>query len=195
MGVPGVVLACAFLALFLRLLLLFTVSLIAAGALLTSCTNAVAFADGVAIYSTLRALSPFPPSKFKNTATVCLTPAINKWERLGIGLHIEGKQLNHAVYADNIILLAESELEAAEMIDDVAKGITAAGYEWRPDSLEVLPCGDLIGTNIQLSTQQDNSTLLFKTVHQLQLLGNIVSSTANTKEAMRHRLTQTEKGF
>jgi len=48
------------------------------------------------------------PSQFKNTLTACLAPAINKWEQMGIGLHIEDKQLNHAAYVGNIILMAET---------------------------------------------------------------------------------------
>ena len=77
--------------------------------------------------------------------TASLAPAVNKWEHFGIGLHVtidndDGtktkRSMNHAIYADNIILLAESELEAVTMIDDANIAITAAGYEWKADSLE-----------------------------------------------------------
>ena len=49
--------------------------------------------------------------------------------------------MNHAVYADNIVILAESEIEAINMIHDVHEVITAAGYKSKADSLEVLACG------------------------------------------------------
>jgi len=92
-------------------------------------------------------------------------------------------------------VMTETELEAEIMIADITEGITAAGYEWKPDSLEVLPCGNLADTDIQLSVQQNNETIHFKTVEQLQLLGNLVTNIASTSQAMHHRLTQTEKAF
>ena len=91
--------------------------------------------------------------------------------------------------------LAETELEADVTIADVARGITTAGDAWKLDSLEVMPCGNLIDNEIHLTAQQHNLHLPFKTIDRLQLLGNLVTNNASTNDAMDHRLAQAEKGF
>ena len=117
----------------------------------------------------------------------------NKWEQNGIGLYIDGIQLNHAAYADNVILLAETEPEATVMID-IARGITAAGYVWKLDSLEGLPCGDLTDLHIQLQANQHDEQLPFKVFNSMQLLGNRITNNANTHEAMKYRQSQNAMG-
>ena len=82
--------------------------------------------------------------------------------------------MNHAIYADNIVILAESEIEAINMIHDVHEAITKAGYKWKADSLEVLAGGELEHNVIDLTVGLPPNQMDFKQVTELKLLGNLI---------------------
>ena len=103
--------------------------------------------------------------------------------------------MNHAVYADDIVLLAETEIEAINMIHDVHTAITKAGYKWKADSLEVMGCGEYEDTNINLTVGLPPHQMDFKQVTEFKLLGNLITPNAHTPTAMYHRLDITEKTF
>ena len=81
------------------------------------------------------------------------------------------------------------------MIDDIARGITAAGYVWKHESLGVLQCGNLIDQHIQLQANQHNEQHPLKVANTMQLLGNRITNNANNHESMKYRQTQAETGF
>ena len=65
-------------------------------------------------------------------------------------MDLKGGRYTHAVWADNIILFAQSFGMMQRMVDimdeEFGKFVTDAGkryYNWKPDSFECLPSGPL----------------------------------------------------
>ena len=79
------------------------------------------------------------------------------------------------------------------MINDVNTAITAAGYAWKEDSLEVMACGELFDNDTHLTIGQRPNTMTFKNTYEFKILGNLIIPSAHTLTAMYHRLDITEK--
>lgn len=60
-----------------------------------------------------------------------------------VGFRIEGAEFHHAIFADNIVLIARDTNDAQRMIDDITQCILDIGLQWKPTSIECMTTGNL----------------------------------------------------
>ena len=78
-------------------------------------TNEISFTQGVWQGGTRT------PDEFNTIIHNIYTNTITKWREEGIGYHIEGRDCNHIIWADNIILIANSFTEMQLMLDELSQ--------------------------------------------------------------------------
>ena len=96
------------------------------------------------------------PDEWNAVVNYVLEPVVRRWGALGLGFKllvcdgVISELINHAVWADNIILFAESFEHMQTMINDLDSAFAAhrmdSGeryFNWKPNSLEYIASGAL----------------------------------------------------
>ena len=76
---------------------------------------------------------------------------------------------SHALWADNVFLVAKSAAEAQKMTDDFTSALRDWGMEWKEDSLELMVCGSPCEKEITVQIWENR--VPFKRVQALNVLG------------------------
>ena len=123
------------------------------------------------------------PELFNLILETALAPTITKWNNEGIGYRINGHEAHHAIWADNIILIANTPEEAQRMINDVTQSIMDAEFEWKPTSLECMTTGELQDEVIDLYTWSNDDYQRIPQVKEITLLGTKLDQTGPQQPA------------
>ena len=151
------------------------------------------------------------PDEFNAILHNIYTKTITKWREEGVGYHIEGRECNHFIWADNIILIANNLPEMQRMLDDLTTNTLDAKFMWKEG--EIMAGGDLVDDKGNLkdnldpdaqtistwiadkndTTKCNYETLPIKT--EITLLGTRLHYTGNSTRSMEHRLAKAENTF
>ena len=71
------------------------------------------------------------PDEFNAILHNIYTKTITKCREEGVGYHIEGRECNHFIWADNIILIANNLPEMQRMLDDLTTNTLDATFMWK----------------------------------------------------------------
>ena len=129
---------------------------------------------------------------------------ITKWREEGTGYHIEGRECNHFIWADNIILIANNFPEMQRMLDDLTENTLDAKFIWKEG--EIMAGGDLVDDKGNIKDSPDPATQTISTwiadkddpaqshyetlpnKAEIILLGTKLHFTGNSTRSMEHRL-------
>ena len=71
------------------------------------------------------------PPVFRDGLISVFLPVLREWTRQRIGVVVEGRLLNHLIWADNILIFAESQMQLRKMVVDICDAIAMAGMQWK----------------------------------------------------------------
>ena len=139
-----------------------------------------------------------------------MEPLVDSWTANGLGLRLsdcedgsEGTLISHAVWADNIILLASS----MEMMQCMVEQLNGAFsrfrrrtgeryFIWKPSSLECLEVGPVQahdgGT---LRVDQDGAVFEYESKEALILLGEYIDRTGSSQDSLAYNLGKAESHY
>ena len=94
-----------------------------------------------------------------------------------MGYRLEGREINHFIWADNIFIIARNPTEMQEMINDVTRALHKAGFEWKPCSSDSPHAAVCLSTHhfnndtdtVQYTTNNDTATV--PNAEKTQILG------------------------
>ena len=136
------------------------------------------------------------PEEFNMIIEHCLSPVIGKWDILDIGFKLDGKELNHFVWADNIFLLSTNTTEAQLMINDVTEALYTTGYTWKTEDASYIPAGDLQGTTTPLLLNHNDTFYpIHPTPNSFNILGSSFNDSGDTNTTADHRTSKAERLF
>eukprot|EP00973_Karenia_brevis_P019756 2708288-Karenia_brevis.AAC.1 len=71
-----------------------------------------------------------------------LEPVVHEWARQRRGVAFgDGRLVNHAIWADNILTFASSFHELQQMSQKLTDAIARVNLHWKKDSLQFIVCG------------------------------------------------------
>ena len=100
------------------------------------------------------------PDEFNIMMCHVMEDIVDYWEKIGEGLTLSLKIDNkgkteditfeHILWADNIILLADTAEKLENMAQMVTDKLYSIGFKWKPKSLEVLTGGSIIKEKVKI---------------------------------------------
>lgn len=128
------------------------------------------------------------PTLFNLMIEHALSRVVTSWKLADMGFKTcPGKSVSHAMWADNLWLLASSPSELQDMIVMATEAIYAVGFSWKPASLKVLQ-----GTSCPCKTFEvpdpKGGVLRFELVDSLLVLGAALSWAEGSLCCLEHRL-------
>ena len=121
------------------------------------------------------------PEEWNALIDYLLEALVTSWASKGYGIKLcdgdnavgsDACLVSHAVWADNIFLFATSTVMMQTMVAELCACISQAELDWKPSSLEFLCAGTLSNeTSHAISIEQSGSTLVYKQVPQMHVLG------------------------
>jgi len=131
-------------------------------------------------------------------------PLITSWQQRSFGFIFDDEPpITHAFWADNLIFLAKSDIEANTMLQEATDTLHAAGLRWKHSSLELLwgeSFGDaqlppvIVSAN-RLSTGSGEPDYRWTTTDRLKLLGAVLDRRGRTQVSLDHRLMAADRIF
>merc|ERR1712232_729576 len=92
-----------------------------------------------------------------------------------------------AVWADNVILVASSPSDLDTMIRNTTQAIHSYGFQWKPNSLEIMTGGGLVEDFVPLDYDTVAGNLHFKRTRLLKVLGSYLAQQDSTVVAYNER--------
>ena len=127
-----------------------------------------------------------------------LEPVVESWERRQFGLRLAECEtgITHAIWADNVWLIATSASELRTMTDELTEAIYSAKLQWKASSLEILCAGRIQSTTPEMTILTPSLDLLtYKVVRTMEVLGSLLDSKGSIPTPVQHRTCKAEAGF
>ena len=140
----------------------------------------------------------------------CISLILPTWFHNGWGLHIdnfvdqegnivEGENLiSHFIWADNVWLLAPSQLVLVKMVKSLTRVINEKGLLWKQTDLKILTTNlggadDFLIKTLDINFEECHMKV--EVVQELKVLGTLVSNDGSCIPTVNHRAHQAEKAF
>eukprot|EP00973_Karenia_brevis_P013039 1770684-Karenia_brevis.AAC.1 len=111
----------------------------------TSCKvtlEGVTIVDAVKFNRAIRQGGVEAPWLFNLTMRMLIASCMPRWKDQAYGINLPGIGLtSHALWADNVYLLAKSRREATDMFTQLTEQLMRRGMSWKPQSLQILSAG------------------------------------------------------
>ena len=94
---------------------------------------------------------------------------------------------NHAVWADNVFLVANHATEAQLMLDEITQALNNANLHWKAKEAAIMTVGALSETDVILTAWLEQKYMQIKQKRELTILGSLIDNTASTTSSMMYR--------
>ena len=81
-------------------------------------------------------------ASFNIVVGAIVEPVIDEWQRRGVGIEVNGKRNNHAVWSDNDILVAKDQNQLQPIVEQITYSSHGAGYDWKRGEFQLTALGD-----------------------------------------------------
>ena len=148
------------------------------------------------------------PDEWRAMIEYIMQPVVTAWNQLGFGFKAsDGEDLdciiNHAIWADNIVLIADSFETMQTMINQLDAAFAhfrdASGrryFNWKRDSLEVVAAGALKEhDSVELFVFQDGERLAYVEKDRIILLGECLNCDGSTKVSVEFNQGRAEMQY
>ncbi len=147
------------------------------------------------------------PDEWRAVVDYIMEPIVISWNERNVGFQLRDTEtnvlVNHAVWADNIVLFASSYSEMQLMIGDLNRACATytsrSGVRhlcWKPDSLECIASGTLRDVEpVALALQQDQHLLKYKQKEKIILLGDLLDQDGSTQSSVEYNLSRAEAHY
>ena len=130
-----------------------------------------------------------------------LDSMIQKWQKEGTGYHITDDngakhECNHAIWADNVFLIANNTEEAQTMLDEITAKLQEIDLHWKAKDVAFMTVGDIKDDLIDLRTWLDGDPdQLIPQNTTLTVLGTQLDQTGTTHTSYHYRQQKAERVF
>ena len=136
------------------------------------------------------------PELFNVFIEAAMDDLVVSWNERGMEMYFEAHgMVNHAIWADNIFLFASSAEQQKQMAQALANALEAWELRWKFSSLQVMLCGNISKDVCDLSVQLYGTSLTYKQVVAMEVLGGLVSNACSTRAAQDHRIVAADSVF
>ena len=135
------------------------------------------------------------PDLFNILMEQIVSPLVSSWNGRGFGVFLDAGTpgITHALWADNIFLLAASVDQFRIMSQELTTAIYEHTLAWKECSLQMLCPGD---TEMDvLVYTKDGASLQFKQVAEMSVLGIMLDRVGSSRLSLDHRLLRGEANF
>ena len=139
------------------------------------------------------------PKELNIMVEISLHKCLETWSRKGWGFRprgsTEGPALTHAVWADNVYLIAASLEDLQSMIEELSAELLWLGFDWKPTSLKLLAGAASHPRSSLTAPSRAESRLPFAVVDEMECLGNLLSREGSTMSSINHRMAAGDRCF
>ena len=149
------------------------------------------------------------PDEWKAVVDSIMLPIVEDWNTLNFGFSLtdeDGEQrllVNHAVWADNIVLFASSFQELEIMVSDLNSAFSSVCnssgsqyFVWKASSLELMVGGALANGPVpDLALEQDGCICKYVLRERVVLLGELLDSIGSTAASVHFNISRAEANY
>jgi len=138
------------------------------------------------------------PDEWNMLLETVLGETVISWEERKFGFRLPGweRGITHAIWADNIWLIAASKQQLLTMTDELTEVIYAAKLRWKDTSLEILRGGLAKNSECDLTVLTPTMDFLtYRTVENMEVLGSMLDARGTTMTSAHHRCAKAEACF
>ena len=125
-----------------------------------------------------------------------LEDLISSWATEGFGFSFDGAPLvNHAIWADNIFIVASSVEQLHVMFDMLTDKLYAIFLKWKTEELTFITGSNITGVSDRVVQMPDGKSATVRWCTEMQVLGVMLDQKGDTLASMSHRLSKAEGAY